>query len=349
MHNDSNVPYSFGANFTHFGRFFYGKCPEWVLYGFLASFSLGSCFNFLECFVLLRCKRDGILSIILQINLVDCLLSLVALQDLLSTYQETWTASNGLCMFYNGTSTLANTLLIYLLICLNFHVITFWNLHNKQTNKNPLTGFGDGSSSECLVTRSDISRTVTIDYRKRKSDISVLLPVIFAWVLSVSISMPVYVLSTKVNVEGAISVCVLMKNFHGLALNVSVLVFSAVLPSLLLLTSLFILLHKLRKTIRRNDIIGMAELKVKKQLLIFSVVLTSFYVVTSYQRHIFTVVLTVREILFKQNYYYNNYLNVYQILWHYSGTGLRGLIFYLFVPDLRKVLREKLFCLRRDS
>lgn len=242
--------------------------------------------------------------------------------------------------------------MVYLLMCLNFHVITFWNLHNVEmvkNNKNPLTSYNESSSSECLVTRSE-TRIITIDYRKRKCDVAVTFPVIVLWILCLSVSMPKYVLSSTVEIQGR-TLCVILQNSYGNILHSLVLIFSVALPSFLLLVSLIILIYKYCKTSQRGiDNVLTKQYDEIRSLLMASIVLTVFYMATSYQRQVFQMDVTIKEFFISENYYYNNVCNVYQTMLHYSGTGLRGLICYFAVPNLRKAVRDKIvFCYNKDT
>ncbi|XP_066262340.1 uncharacterized protein [Euwallacea similis] len=315
-----------------------GQCSKWIIYVFLLLFFFSSFVILLQCFILLCSKKNGVLSIILQLTIADTVLFPVAITELMSSYYQTWKLDTHICVLYKGTEIFANSLMIYLLICLNFHVITFWNLHNLElikNNKNPLTSFNESSSSECLVTSSE-SRA--INYQKRKRDVPVLFPVIFVWTLCLSLSMPNYVLSTTVEVNDQV-LCLIVQNDYGKILHSLLLMFCMGIPCVILLFSVLILIYKLIKGSQREVLTKQNE--EIKSLLIACVVLCLAYMITSYQRHYLSLVVTIKEFFISENHYYNTYFNVYLVMLHYCGNILRSLMYYLVIPDVRRVVRGK--------
>uniref|UniRef100_A0AAR5Q878 G-protein coupled receptors family 1 profile domain-containing protein n=1 Tax=Dendroctonus ponderosae TaxID=77166 RepID=A0AAR5Q878_DENPD len=338
--NTTNI----SSSWKHSMHFFAGNgaCSEWIMYTYLSVLFLGSCVNLLECVALLRSKKNGLLCIVFQIALADLLLFFIALLELLNSYHQSWRFSSQSCMIYKGTEMLTNTSITYLLICLNFHIVTFWNLYNVElvkNNRNPLTSFND-SSSECLVTRNE-NRIVNIDYQKRKNDVPVILPVIFLWILCLSISMPTYVLSSTVQVRGK-TLCILANNY-GAILQSLLLVFSTTLPCFLLIVSMLILIYKLFRTSGKDiDRVLTKQFEEIRNLLIFGIVFTIFYIIISYQRHVLNMFSTVRQ-FFVSEMYYINFPNVYLTMMHYSGVSFRGLLCYLALPSVREAVRKHIF------
>lgn len=97
---------------------------------------------------------SGILSIILQLAFIDTITIYVAVTEIWNTNRHNWVFSHSMCSLFSGTEVLTNTLTSYLLICLNFHIISLWNLHayeSQKSSKNPLTSYNDNDSDVCLV------------------------------------------------------------------------------------------------------------------------------------------------------------------------------------------------------
>ncbi|XP_066142617.1 uncharacterized protein [Euwallacea fornicatus] len=341
-HLNGSIEVSNGSVSWESNEFFFEsdrQCSKWVIYVFLLLFFFGSCVILLICCIILCSKKNGVLSIILQLTIADIVLFPVAIAELISSYYQTWKLDSHICVLHKGTEIFANSLVIYLLICLNFHVITFWNLHNLElikNNKNPLTSFNESSSSECLVTSSEFR---AINYQKRKSDVPVLFPVIFVWTLCLSLSMPNYVLSTTVEVNDQV-LCLIVQNDYGKILHSLLLMFCMGIPCIILLSSVLILIYKVIKD-PHSEVLTKQNEKTKS-LLIACIVLSIAYMVTSYQRHYLSLVVTIKEFFISENHYYNTYFNVYLVMLHYCGNILRGLMYYLVVPDVRHVVNGKL-------
>ncbi|KAJ8933167.1 hypothetical protein NQ314_014174 [Rhamnusium bicolor] len=158
--------------------------PQWIIYSYFVFIALGSAVNLIHCLALVRCRRNGTLSLVMQLSAVDFLSPYVAVVEILTLSKQMWSFSPENCPFFSGVEILINSLALWFIICLNFHVISLWNLHKNEIenkNKNPLTSCQD-ESSECLVTKKEnANRTLNIDYRKRKNDISVIIPTILIW------------------------------------------------------------------------------------------------------------------------------------------------------------------------
>ncbi|KAL1513546.1 hypothetical protein ABEB36_002946 [Hypothenemus hampei] len=329
-----------------------GENAKWILYLFIIFFISGTCVNFIETVALLTCKKkNGVSIIISQINVSDVLLFLVAVLEFLNANSQRWKFNTQTCMLYNGTELLANTLIIYLQICLNFHVVTYWNLYDVETvknNRNPLTTFNEGLSSECLVATSE-NRTITINYRKRKNDVPVMLPILFIWILCLSVSMPKYFLSSII--EQQRTLCVILQNDNGKMLYFMVVLFCVSFPCALLLVTLFMLIYKFVTISKKEIDNGLTkQFEEIRRYLLSCILLSLFYILTSYHKHFFEMHETFRELPYTKVFYYSNFSNnVYPLILNYCGSCFRGFIWYFLVPNVKQAINTKLLiCGNKD-
>ncbi|XP_060527237.1 uncharacterized protein LOC132702546 isoform X2 [Cylas formicarius] len=290
---------------------------QWIIYVYLAFFSVGCFTNFVQSLLLIARGRNGLMSIILQISIADILLYFVGAIEILSSYHCTWRYSTHGCVAFKGAEILGNTLVPYLIVCLNFHVISLWNLHKfeaRKNCKNPLTSGKE--DDECLVAKDENNRTLTIDYRKRKNDVSVIFPLIFVWFICLSISVPYFLFSTTVNDGDKIS-CVVVENSYGTILHSLILLFSFVLPYALVFSSLVLLLFKLSKTSQKDiDNVVTKQFEEIRKLLIFCALFSIVYMFISLQ----------------------------------SGSAFRWVICFYMIPHFRETILSKLYiCRNKDG
>jgi hypothetical protein len=335
--------------------------PQWLIIVYFTLLASGGIINLLHTLALIRSRRNGILSLILQISLVDMGSCYVAVNEILTLNQRTWYFSTDFCPFFKGMEVLVNTLIVYLLICFNFHVISLWNLHEmeiKKNNKNPLTSCNSSrdDSNECLVAKQDnTNRLVTIDYRKRKDDISIVFPTIFIWIVSLSLSIPNFTLSSTLKLKENCTLCAVIDIYYGQVLQYSLLIFKIVLPVLLLFLTLIVLTVKLSQTSKSDieNVLTKRMCEIRK-LLIFGITLTTLYFLTSFQRQFFHFIHIISHSFDKNNInnfkmppLYNNYLNksniTYLAMLHYSGSTLRGLLCLLILPKFPYLVKSKIF------
>lgn len=299
--------------------------------------------------------------------MADCVTSFVAITEVWSLKEKTWNLPLELCPIFSGTEILTNTSIIYLIISFNFHVISITNLYlyeMQKSAKNPLTSCSEDESNECLVRRSDCSttlttnRSITIDYRKRKEDVSIILPSLLLWFTSLSLSIPDYTLSSTIRTKNDVTICAILDLYYGKLLQIILLVFRVVIPLPLLTLSLLIMLWKLyqSKYSQRilENILTNKSYNVQ-QLIIFNVALTSCYMLTSFQRQYFYVSHTINQKFsndtvesFKlpplHNITYTEDVNFILSMLHYSSIVTRCLLYVFLLPKFRTMIKNKLYC-----
>lgn len=316
---------------------------------------------------------SGTLSLILQLSLVDVASLYVAITEILTLNKQTWSFSSDLCPLYKGTEILINSLTLYLIVAVNFHVISLWNLHEwdiGKSSRNPLTttttlatspssSFGahrnNDDSNECLVTKQE-NRIVTIDYRKRQNDVSVVFPIIFVWFVGLSLSIPSYTLSSTLRLDVNCTLCAIIDVYYGRVLQYLLLVFKIIVPVALLMLSLVLLVVKLCHTSKQDiETVLTKKFCEIRLLLIFGISMTVLYGFTSLPRQFLHVAHIVSYQFddnsvdnFKMpplfnNYMYNSASSVYCALLYYSGAVFRALLYLFVLPKFRYLVRSKIF------
>lgn len=290
--------------------------------------------------------------------MVDFLSPYVIAVEILTLNNQTWIFPSDSCPIFNGIEVLVNALVIWFIICLNFHVISVWNLYRNEVEKknaNPLTSCQD-ESNECLVTKKEnTNRTLNIDYQKRRNDISVIIPVILIIFVCFSLSIPNFALSSTLPVNGNETVCVIMDHFYGHTLQKLLFMFRILVPVALQLFTLVVLIVKLAQTSPKDiDNLLMQKCTEIRGLLLCCIVLTVSYVITSYQRNIFNFLHIMSydfgkstSKVFKVPPLHNDQLNVgssvYLSMLHYSGITCRAFLYVFVLPKFQTLVKSKIF------
>lgn len=202
---------------------------------------------------------SGLLYIILQITLCDIGLLLIAPLETFYTSHQYWTFPPELCSLYMGVESFAATAIFYFIIACNFHSITTYNLAineyhrlekvDEETSSEPTTLFDtdnqdennddddnhdvDSNNDNYEIALRDHKRSLTIDYRKRKYSISVILPVLFIWFLAASVSFPLFMFSTVIPNEKFPKICGIINfnNENNLLMRYLILIVKIVIPT----------------------------------------------------------------------------------------------------------------------
>lgn len=298
---------------------------------------------------------------ILQIAIVDLLTTFVIVLELLSLQKNAWTFPPDLCPLYSGSEILFNSLAIYLLLCLNFHVISVWNLYSHQIskgNKNPLTSCNDDESNECLVKKNDTptsSRSLTIDYRRKKNDVAVIFPSLLVWFICLSLSIPEYTLSSTIKLKNLTynsTICVVIDTHYSQLLQNLLLIFKIIVPFPLMLSSFFLLLYKFYQSRSASNTLSKNLEKIKRIILV-CIMLTATYFTISLPRSILYVMHTRSQEAFNNtldsfkspplyNIYISNYESIFVSMLHYSGVLIRTIIYIRFLPTFWVSISRKI-------
>lgn len=299
--------------------------------------------------------NSGVLWIILQLALIDAASVYVAITEVCCLNRHNWIFSTEICPFFLGSEVLTNTLIGYLLICFNFHVISLWNLHvfeRQKSGKNPLTTYND-ESNECLVSKAE-NRNVTIDYRKRKHDVSVIFPVILVWFVGLSLSVPEFTLSSTLKYNKRFMLCTIIDVYYGRLLQILLVVFRVIIPVPLFLLSGVIVAIKLCQSRRLekdvNHVLTKKAFKIEA-FLVFALVLSLTHISSSFQRELFYLMHVFKQptddiSAFMTPPLYNSYLSnrtsTYLSMLNYIASTTRPFLYLFLLPKFKNFIRSKI-------
>ncbi|KAF5299928.1 hypothetical protein FQR65_LT09323 [Abscondita terminalis] len=343
-------------------------CPFWIIICYCVFIVVGFILNFCISLVLVQRKQNGALSSILQLSIVDCLSIFIAVIEVWSINQHSWTFSTTICLIFSGCEVITNTFILYNIICLNFHIVSSLNLHLNQTIKTKkvkLTSIDDEDSEQFLVDRSDdqiCNRNVVIDYRRKKTSIPIAFPLILVWFVGLSISIPQFTLSTTVIVQNNSTLCTIFDTFYNKLLQDLSMVFRIVIPTPLLLVSLLILIKKTyqMKYLKDagQDTSSAHTFEKMQSSAVLAIILTVMYLILSLQRLIFHLLHIITQELnensstdfFKvpplENVTCTNFTNLLSAMIHYASSTFRPFAYIFVIPEVRYAfdIRHKFKC-----
>ncbi|CAB3239835.1 unnamed protein product [Arctia plantaginis] len=203
---------------------------------------------------LFKTSRSGLLTIILQLAIADFVLGASLCSELWSFNARTWVFGNQSCIAYRGLSVFASTVSCYLVATIALHSLATVNFEEKSLTKHIKRNEQDEdeeirSSRHSLVTSSDSStppRTMNLDYRVSSKRISVIQPTIFIWILSVSLSIPEFVLATTVHFDHNIVMCTIVDTSQRLYMYSILAVLNLFLPIVVMSVAGVLVILKLR-------------------------------------------------------------------------------------------------------
>ncbi|XP_049530997.1 uncharacterized protein LOC125948711 [Anopheles darlingi] len=213
------------------------------LYGYnVLIVGIGIVLNIVLMKGILGAKASGAFLFLVQIAIVDVLTLLISNWELHYLFQHAWTLPPIHCSLYRGFDSFTSVATVYFIVGLNFHAIATYNLAvdiAKSTLATPEQECMEDSVTEengYEVTTDAISqkRSLTIDYRYRKTRISVLFPILLVWFIAVSESLPVFLFS-DVNVDQT-KQCAILTNtsINNFAVNLLVIGIRIAIPTVAL-------------------------------------------------------------------------------------------------------------------
>lgn len=203
---------------------------------------------------------SGVLTLILHIAISDLLtLTLVSVPEMWSHHIGNWTFGKAICIVYLGCEVFAGTSCIYFLIAMNLHALATANgAKNASSNDSETQLLGEMKSSQhSLVSRSGTStptKTNEDDTKVKSSIVPVAWPVLFVWILSASLSIPEFPLSTVIDSRSGISSCTLIGGYHLTNMRILLFVFQTLLPFIILSSTSAMIVYKLWTTKERGEV-----------------------------------------------------------------------------------------------
>ncbi|XP_025834865.1 uncharacterized protein LOC108740003 isoform X2 [Agrilus planipennis] len=314
-----------------------------------------------------------ILSTVLQLAGIDVITTYVAVMEIWALNHHSWCFSENICPIFLGSEILFNTLILYLTICINFHVISKSNLHEfemQNSIKNPLTANNDDDddSSKSLIGRTSNQksyRNITINYQNKKSSISVIFPSVLLWFICLSISIPEFSLSSAVKLKNHFTMCTVVDIYFNKLMQHLLVVFRILIPLPLLLLLMITVAAMYLRSKKVDDDTGKNILDKKteniKSILVFSFILSAIGVISSFPRQFISVMHLMNQKFENDNIVgfkmvplenvFTSYLIITIIgIIYYSAGTFRGILYVVMLPEMKNVLRYKItFCNNRNN
>ncbi|XP_055639408.1 uncharacterized protein LOC129777259 [Toxorhynchites rutilus septentrionalis] len=175
---------------------------------------------------ILQAKYSGALYFVLQIAILDIFTLLVSIWELFYIIHQQWIFETEHCTFYIGFESFTNIAVVYFVIGLNCHSISTYNLaqqistaieedmsgscHDSENNFDYLAA--EENNYEVATENIIQKRSLTIDYRHRKTSISVMWPVLLVWFIAMSESLPLFLFSDVISTDEDVKFCTVLIN-----------------------------------------------------------------------------------------------------------------------------------------
>lgn len=265
-----------------------------------------------------------------------------------------------LCSVYLGIESFISTATVYLIVALNFHTISTYNLAIKTIHREEKFNEEQGRSSiyspsanlsadpphsvlpdddyEVAINHHQQLRSLTIDYSQRKNSISVMLPVIFIWFLSASVSIPLFVFGNVIQGVRSSNICGII-NFDAdntQLMQLLVMIVRIAWPTLLMaVTSVCVVLKlylaksKIRPCGLEEDVTNILRL---------TAVISASYLLFSMQRVYGSLLFEMISARPFMNYKYPEFdkiVGVVLCMLHYAASALRPIVYCILDDNVR--------------
>ncbi|XP_058447028.1 uncharacterized protein LOC131427655 [Malaya genurostris] len=174
---------------------------------------------------ILQAKYSGALYFVLQIAILDICSLLLSIWELFYVIHQQWLFEPEHCTFYIGFESFTNIAIVYFIVGLNFHSISTYNLAQQMSTSDETLSYpgqDSESHSDYMITEENNyevatenivqKRSLTIDYRHRKTNVSVLWPVLLIWFIAMSESLPLFLFSDVISSDEDVKFCTVIIN-----------------------------------------------------------------------------------------------------------------------------------------
>lgn len=307
------------------------------------------------------------LHFIIQLCVCDMVSLLVAAIELRYMQQLRWTFPAHTCSLYLGLESVCSTATIYMLVALNLHAISTFNLARKtirredgqqepkESQYTSLAQIPPTDNDDYEVTIDDATaaleqpRSLTIDYSQPKKRVQVLFPILFVWFLTASVSTPLFVLGSVLPNERKPLVCGIVNldsdnNRLMQSLFVSVRI---AIPALCLMLTFASVTWKLVRSRRLIRPCGLDE--DVRRVLILAAVLTVTFLLFSAQRMVGSSlyeVWTQTPFMLPKYPALDRGMAILLVMLHWSVSALRPFA-YLLAPSVRSEVGVTMGCGKR--
>lgn len=296
----------------------------------------------------------------LQLTICDIGSLLVAGVELVYMNHSKWMLPPELCAVYMGIESFISTATVYLIVAINFHAISTYNLAIKTIRREEKFNEEQGRSSiyspsaslsadvtqsvlpdddyEVAINHHQQLRSLTIDYSQRKNSISVMLPVIFIWFLSASVSIPLFVFGTVMTGERSSNICGIISfdADNTQLMQLLVMIVRIAWPTLLMVVTSICVVLKLYLAKSRIRPCGLEEDVTK--ILRLTAVISVTYLLFSMQRvygSLFFEMISSRPFMHYIYPEFDKIVGIILCMIHYAASALRPIVYYLLDDNVR--------------
>lgn len=201
---------------------------------------------------------------------------------------------------------------------------------------------------------------MTIDYRKRKHDVSVALPTALVWFTGLSLSVPEFVLSSTLKFGKRLVLCTIIDVYYGKLLQILLVVFRVVIPVPLFLLLTSILAIRLCQSAKSQKDVDLTKKEYKiESVLLFAVVLSLTHISSSFQRDFFYLLHVVKQAYDGEsssafltpplhNLYLSKHANTYLSMLNYIAGTTRPFLYLFLLPKFKALVKSKI-CMSKQN
>lgn len=274
----------------------------------------------------------------MQITVCDIIaLTIGAIEIIYMNYRK-WILPFELCPIYLGMESFCSTATIYLIIALNLHAISTYNLAVKTIQREEKLQKDQQPEDDAYEVAINVQeqRTITIDYSKRKNSISVILPVLFIWFLAASVSIPLFVFGSVLPSEENPKICGIL-NFdqnNNLLMQLLVFIVRIGIPTVCLLSTSICVIVKL---FLKSSKIRPCGLEENVSSILWTAIIISITFIVFSMQHIYGSLLF--EVISKpfMHYKYPEFNKMILIIFcmvHYALSAIRPIFYCLLEKNL---------------
>lgn len=274
---------------------------------------------------------------------------------------RSWLDPIGLCPIYLGIDVLTDIALVFFIVAFNFHSICTYNQYiandmQQILEENIEDDFQDDefddfdTSCDSFVEHNqstspelqNYSRSIVIDYGKKKSEISVFQPIIFIWLVAISMCIPFFCFGRiipSVVRDSNERMCglIVMDQSNSFILQILLLKMRIIVPSICLILST---LYVIKVLLDSNNVLLVETDEDLKQILKLALSLSLTYMLFTMQRlygSIWFELVSYARI--------RKWFGVAGCLIHYWSIIIRPILYVRYNHELRKDFKKRFCCI----
>lgn len=280
---------------------------------------------------------------------------------------RSWLDPIGLCPIYLGIDVLTDIASVFFIVAFNFHSICTYNQYiandmQQILEENIEDDFQDeefddfDTSCDSFVEHNqstspelqNYSRSIVIDYGKKKSEISVFQPIIFIWLVAISMCIPLFcfgriIPSVVRNSNERMCGLVVMDQSNSFILQILLLKMRIIVPSIFLIVST---VYVIKVLLDRNVLLVETDEDLK-QILKLALSLSLTYMLFTMQRLYGSMwfELVSRPMMEYKYARIRKLFGVAGCLIHYWSIIIRPILYVRYNHELRKDFKKRFCCI----